>query len=82
MQQMQEHVERYEAAIVFDHIDSVDLNQKPFTTGSNSYTCDSLIIATGASAQYLDWERECFYGQGCHAVPPVMDSTAIKKSSS
>ena len=69
MQQMQEHVERYEAAIVFDHIDSVDLNQKPFTlTGSNSYTCDSLIIATGASAQYLGLESEsAFMGKGVSA---------------
>ena len=69
MQQMQEHVERYEAAIVFDHIDSVDLNQKPFTlTGSHSYTCDSLIIATGASAQYLGLESEsAFMGKGVSA---------------
>lgn len=69
MQQMQEHVERYEAAIVFDHIDSVDLNQKPFTlTGSNAYTCDSLIIATGASAQYLGLESEsAFMGKGVSA---------------
>jgi len=69
MQQMQEHVERYEAAIVFDHIDSVDLSQKPFTlTGSNAYTCDSLIIATGASAQYLGLESEsAFMGKGVSA---------------
>ena len=69
MQQMQEHVERYEAAIVFDHIENVDLNQRPFTlTGSHSYTCDSLIIATGASAQYLGLESEsAFMGKGVSA---------------
>ena len=85
MQQMQEHVERYEAAIVFDHIDSVDLNQKPFTlTGSNSYTCDSLIIATGASAQYLDLRaRVLLWARVSALVPPATDSsTAIKRSSS
>lgn len=69
MQQMQEHVERYEAAIVFDHIESVDLTQRPFTlTGSHSYTCDALIIATGASAQYLGLPSEsAFMGKGVSA---------------
>lgn len=69
MQQMQEHVERYEAAIVFDHIESVDLARRPFTlTGSHSYTCDALIIATGASAQYLGLPSEsAFMGKGVSA---------------
>jgi len=69
MQQMQEHVERYEAAIVFDHIESVDLTRRPFTlTGSHSYTCDALIIATGASAQYLGLPSEsAFMGKGVSA---------------
>lgn len=69
MQQMQEHVERYEAAIVFDHIDNVDLAERPFRlTGSHSYTCDSLIIATGASAQYLGLPSEsAFMGKGVSA---------------
>ena len=69
MQQMQEHVERYEAAIVFDHIESVDLAQRPFTlSGTHSYTCDSLIIATGASAQYLGLPSEsAFMGKGVSA---------------
>jgi thioredoxin reductase (NADPH) len=54
MQQMQEHVERFEASIVFDHIEKVDLSQRPFRLGGSAeYTCDALIIATGASAQYL-----------------------------
>ena len=69
MQQMQEHVERYEASIVFDHIDSVDLETSPFTLkGSGEYTCDALIIATGASAQYLGLPSEsAFMGKGVSA---------------
>ena len=69
MQQMQEHVERYEASIVFDHIDSVDLENRPFTLkGSGEYTCDALIIATGASAQYLGLPSEsAFMGKGVSA---------------
>jgi thioredoxin reductase (NADPH) len=69
MQQMQEHVERYEASIVFDHIDSVDLETRPFTLkGSGEYTCDALIIATGASAQYLGLPSEsAFMGKGVSA---------------
>ena len=69
MQQMQEHVERYEASIVFYHIDSVDLETRPFTLkGSGEYTCDALIIATGASAQYLGLPSEsAFMGKGVSA---------------
>ena len=69
MQQMQDHVERYEASIVFDHIDSVDLETRPFTLkGSGEYTCDALIIATGASAQYLGLPSEsAFMGKGVSA---------------
>lgn len=69
MQQMQEHVERYEASVVFDHIDSVDLEARPFTLkGSGEYTCDALIIATGASAQYLGLASEsAFMGKGVSA---------------
>ena len=69
MQQMQEHVERYEASIVFDHIDSVDLETRPFNLrGSGEYTCDALIIATGASAQYLGLPSEsAFMGKGVSA---------------
>ena len=69
MQQMREHVERYEASIVFDHIDSVDLETRPFTLkGSGEYTCDALIIATGASAQYLGLPSEsAFMGKGVSA---------------
>ena len=69
MQQMQEHVERYEASITFDHIDSVDLKTRPFRLkGSGEYTCDALIIATGASAQYLGLPSEsAFMGKGVSA---------------
>jgi thioredoxin reductase (NADPH) len=69
MQQMQEHVERFEASIVFDHIEKVDLSQRPFRLGGSAeYTCDALIIATGASAQYLGLESETKYmGKGVSA---------------
>ena len=69
MQQMQAHVERLEASVVFDHIESVDLSQRPFTVkGSAEYTCDALIIATGASAQYLGLPSEsAFMGKGVSA---------------
>ena len=69
MQQMQEHVERFEAQVVFDHIDEVDLKARPMTLqGSASYTCDALVIATGASAQYLGLpSEEAFMGKGVSA---------------
>lgn len=70
MQRMQEHAERFETEIVFDHINAVDLAGKPFTlTGdSATYTCDALIIATGASARYLGLpSEEKFMGQGVSA---------------
>ena len=69
MQQMQEHVERFEAQVVFDHIEEVDLKARPITLqGSASYTCDALVIATGASAQYLGLPSEqAFMGKGVSA---------------
>lgn len=69
MQQMQEHVERFDAKVVFDHIESVDLNVRPFLLrGSSDYSCDALIIATGASAQYLGLpSEEAFAGKGVSA---------------
>ena len=69
MQQMQEHAERFETDIIFDHIDETDLSQKPFVLkGTNTYTCDALIIATGASAQYLGLpSEEAFMGKGVSA---------------
>jgi thioredoxin reductase (NADPH) len=69
MQQMQEHVERFDAEVVFDHIDSVDLSSRPFQLkGTGNYSCDALIIATGASAQYLGLPSEAaFSGKGVSA---------------
>ena len=67
MQRFQEHAERFQTQIVFDHINAVDLSKRPFTlTGdSGSYTCDALIIATGASAKYLGLpSEEAFMGRG------------------
>lgn len=69
MMQMQQHAERFDTNIIFDHINEVDLKQRPFTLkGTDTYTCDSLIIATGASAQYLGLESEkSFMGKGVSA---------------
>ena len=70
MQRFLEHAERFKTEIVFDHINAVDLSKRPFTlTGdSGTYTCDSLIIATGASARYLGLpSEEAFMGKGVSA---------------
>jgi thioredoxin reductase (NADPH) len=70
MQRFQQHAERFKTEIVFDHINKVDFSKRPFTlTGdSGSYTCDALIIATGASAQYLGLpSEEAFMGKGVSA---------------
>ncbi|MCL4103926.1 UNVERIFIED_CONTAM: hypothetical protein GTU68_034788 [Idotea baltica] len=69
MQQMQEHTERFDTQVIFDHIDSVDLKARPIQLkGSANYSCDSLIIATGASAQYLGLpSEEAFAGKGVSA---------------
>ncbi len=69
MQQMQEHVERFDAQVVFDHIESVDLAARPMRlSGTAEYSCDALIIATGASAQYLGLPSEqAFSGKGVSA---------------
>ena len=70
MSRMQEHVERFGTNIIFDQISSVDLSSRPFLLNgdTNSYTCDSLIIATGASARYLGLESEEKYkGKGVSA---------------
>ncbi len=67
MQRFLEHAERFKTEIVFDHISSVDLSRRPFslTGDSGSYTCDALIIATGASAKYLGLpSEEAFMGKG------------------
>jgi thioredoxin reductase (NADPH) len=67
---MQKHAERFETNIIFDHIENTDLSQRPFRlTGSmGTYTCDALIIATGASAQYLGLpSEEKYMGSGVSA---------------
>ena len=67
MQRFQKHAERFNTNIVFDHISEVDFSQRPLklTGDSGSYTCDALIIATGASAKYLGLPSEqAFMGRG------------------
>jgi thioredoxin reductase (NADPH) len=67
MQRFLEHAERFKTQVIFDHISSVDLSQRPFTLQGDdkSYTCDALIIATGASAKYLGLPSEtAFMGRG------------------
>ena len=68
MARFQAHAERFETELIFDQISSVDLSKRPFTLhgdGGNVYTCDSLIISTGASAMYLGPESEQkFMGRG------------------
>jgi thioredoxin reductase (NADPH) len=70
MQRLQEHAERFKTRMVFDHIHTVRLTQRPFELQGDSarYTCDALIIATGASAQYLGLASEtAFMGRGISA---------------
>lgn len=70
MNKLQKHAEKFDTEIIFDHIQRVDLSQRPFTlTGDfNTFTCDALIIATGASAKYLGLpSEEAFKGRGVSA---------------
>ncbi|MEE4660956.1 MAG: thioredoxin-disulfide reductase [Halieaceae bacterium] len=69
MQRMLAHAERFDTRVIFDHIDKVDLSSRPFRLeGSAVYSCDALIIATGASAQYLGLPSEqAFMGKGVSA---------------
>ncbi len=71
MERMEQHAKRFDTEIIFDHIQKVDLNQKPFYLegdSKQSYTADSLIITTGASAQYLGLDSEkAFMGKGVSA---------------
>ncbi|MFM9880114.1 MAG: thioredoxin-disulfide reductase [Burkholderiaceae bacterium] len=67
MQRFQAHAERFKTEIIFDHIHAVDFSQRPFSLkgDSGSYTCDALIVATGASAKYLGLPSEtAFMGRG------------------
>ncbi|HBJ88726.1 MAG TPA: thioredoxin-disulfide reductase [Gammaproteobacteria bacterium] len=70
MERMKNHAERFDTQVIFDHINAVELNQRPFKLSGDSatYSCDALIIATGASAQYLGLESEqAFMGKGVSA---------------
>ncbi len=70
MERMKQHAERFDTEIIFDHINTVDLSSRPFklTGDSGIYTCDALIISTGASAKYLGMEsEEAFKGKGVSA---------------
>ena len=70
MQRFLQHAERFNTEMVFDHINAVDLSRRPFvlTGDSGQYSCDSLIIATGASARYLGLpSEEAFMGRGVSA---------------
>jgi len=67
MQRFLKHAERFDTQVVFDHIDAVDLGKRPFTLRGDSgrYSCDALVIATGASAKYLGLPSEqTFMGRG------------------
>jgi len=67
MQRFLQHAERFNTSMVFDHVNEVDLSKRPFTLkgDAGSYTCDTLIIATGASAKYLGLPSEqAFMGRG------------------
>lgn len=69
MQRMLEHAERLDTRVIFDHIEEVDLAARPMLVkGSDTYSCDALIVATGASAQYLGLpSEEAFMGRGVSA---------------
>ena len=70
MERMKNHAERFDTQVIFDHINAVELDQRPFKLSGDSatYSCDALIIATGASAQYLGLESEqAFMGKGVSA---------------
>ncbi|BBO27531.1 thioredoxin reductase [Alteromonas sp. I4] len=70
MVRMQQHAEKFNTEIIFDHINKTDLTKRPFTLygDSGTYTCDALIIATGASAKYLGLPSEqAFMGKGVSA---------------
>ena len=70
MERMRQHAERFKTEIIFDHINKTDLSKKPYTLfgDSGTYTCDALIIATGASAKYLGLpSEEAFRGRGVSA---------------
>jgi thioredoxin reductase (NADPH) len=84
MDRMRRHAERFSTQIVNDHVQSVDLSQRPFRLKGDtySYTCDALIIATGAAAKYIGLpSEEKFRGRGAcpHALPAMASSSVDRK---
>ena len=83
MERMRKHAERFATEIVFDHINAVDLKRRPFLLQGDGgqYTCDALIIATGASARYLGLpSEEQFRGKGvsaCATCAAPMTTTSV-----
>ncbi len=78
MARMQAHAERFETEVIFDHIHTADLSQRPFKLigDSHEYTCDALIIATGATAKYLGIRpKTSSRAAACPPVPPVTASS-------
>ena len=70
MERIKQHAERFETEVIFDHINKTDLSKRPFTLYGDSatYTCDALVISTGASARYLGLDsEEAFKGKGVSA---------------
>ena len=82
MERMKKHAERFDTKVIIDYIDSVDLSSRPLKLkgGSNEYTCDSLIICTGASAMYLAWnlKRNLKVEVFLPALPVMVSFIAIK----
>jgi thioredoxin reductase (NADPH) len=75
MERMQQHALRFQTEIIFDHITKANLTQKPFVLkgDTETYTCDALIIATGASARYLGLDSEKLTKDGVfQPAPPAM----------
>lgn len=83
MVRMQKHAEKFDTEIIFDHINKTDLSKRPFTlTGdSGTYTCDALIIATGASAKYLGYplNKRLWVKVFLLVQPAMVFSIAIRK---
>ena len=80
MQRMLQHAEKFETEIVFDHIHKVDLSSRPFKLYGDmqTFTCDALIIATGASARYIGLESETAYkGRGVSACATCDGSSTV-----
>lgn len=84
MERMREHALKFNTEVIIDHINKVDFQTRPFRLfgDSEEYTCDALIIATGASAQYIGLpSEESLKGAECPPAPPAMAfSIAIRKS--